>query len=143
MILLTLILSNLVWILYSLLEGVREGFYWHYENSSKRVCEFNINPVFNTQRILTLCLIGIFLVQNLGFYSILSIICMIFMFSYFHNGVYYYTRNKLSEGLYSKGWKDESRTFPSYFTFLLKYNKRTAAFIIGLVAQIFVYIFLL
>lgn len=139
----TLILANLIWIFYSLLEGVREGFYWHYENMSKKECDFNINPVFNIQRTMVISMMAGVLVHITGWFSLLSILCMILMFSFFHNGVYYYTRNKLSEGKYEKGWTDESITFPSYFTFLLKYNKRMSAFIFGLVAQIFVYIFLL
>ena len=143
MILTTLILTNLIWILYSLLEGVREGFYWHYENMSKKECDFNINPVFNIQRTMVIIMMAGVLVHITGWFSLLSILCMILMFSFFHNGVYYYTRNKLSDVRYQKGWRDESKTFPSYFTLLLKYNRRMSAFIFGLVAQIFVYIFLL
>ena len=143
MILTTLILTNLIWILYSLLEGVREGFYWHYENMSKKECDFNINPVFNIQRTMVIIMMAGVLVHITGWFSLLSILCMILMFSFFHNGVYYYTRNKLSDGRYQKGWRDESKTFPIYFTLLLKYNRRMSAFIFGLVAQIFVYIFLL
>jgi hypothetical protein len=64
------------------------------------------------------------------------------MFSFFHNGTYYYTRNKLSGKTYEKGWKDESRTFPP-FTPLMTYNKRTIAMSIGILAQFFIYLFLL
>ena len=59
MVLITLLITNLIWIIYSLTEGVREGFYWNYENQSKRACQFDINPIFNSQRITVLILIGI------------------------------------------------------------------------------------
>jgi hypothetical protein len=143
MVLITLLITNLIWISYSLMEGVREGFYWNYENISKRVCEFDINRIYTLQRSLVLTLIGGFLVYTLGWYSLISLVSMIVMFSFFHNGTYYYTRNKLQPGIYSKGWSDESRTFPPFWTGLCKYNRRTTAMIIGLAVQVFVYLFLL
>lgn len=133
---------NLIWVGYSLTEGIREGFYWHYENISKKVCDFDVNPVFNLQRALVLLISGGFMVQILGWYSLLSLLSMVLMFSFFHNGTYYYTRNKLSGKIYEKGWKDESRTFPP-FTPLMTYNKRTLAMGIGILAQVFIYLFLL
>ena len=142
MVLITLIIMNLIWIGYSLTEGIREGFYWHYENISKKVCDFDVNPVFNLQRALVLLISGGFMVQILGWYSLLSLLSMVLMFSFFHNGTYYYTRNKLSGKIYEKGWKDESRTFPP-FTPLMTYNKRTLAMGIGILAQVFIYLFLL
>jgi hypothetical protein len=142
MVLITLIIMNLIWVGYSLTEGIREGFYWHYENISKKVCDFDINPVFNLQRALVLLISGGFMVQILGWYSLLSLLSMILMFSFFHNGTYYYTRNKLSGKIYEKSWKDESRTFPP-FTPLMTYNKRTLAMGIGILAQVFIYLFLL
>ena len=143
MTLITLLITNLIWILYSLTEGVREGFYWNYESQSKRVCEFDINPIFNSQRIIVLILIGGILVHSLGLYSLLSVVCMILMFSFFHNGTYYYTRNKLQKGLYPKGWCDESKTFPPFYTGLHTYTRRTISMIVGLSVQIFIYLFLL
>ena len=142
MVLITLIIMNLIWIGYSLTEGIREGFYWHYENISKKVCDFDVNPVFNLQRALVLLISGGFMVHILGWYSLLSLLSMVLMFSFFHNGTYYYTRNKLSGKTYEKGWKDESRTFPP-FTPLMTYNKRTIAMGIGILAQVFIYLFLL
>ena len=142
MILLSLLIINLIWIGYSLTEGVREGFYWHYENQSKKVCDFNVNPMFNIQRIIVLLLVNSVLVNIIGYYSILSSLCMILMFSFFHNGTYYYTRNKLNERYYPKRWTDESKTFPPYAP-LLSYNKRTILMSIGFLAQVFIYLFLL
>ena len=143
MVLITLLITNLIWISYSLMEGVREGFYWNYENISKRVCEFDINRIYTIQRSLVLTLVGGFLVYTLGWYSLISLASMIVMFSFFHNGTYYYTRNKLQSGVYPKGWFDESKSFPPFHTSLYTYKKRTISLILGLATQIFVYIFLL
>ena len=142
MVLTTLLLTNIVWIIYSLTEGVREGFYWHYENNSRRVCNFDINPIFNLQRALVLLITGGFMVYTLGWFSLFSLACMFLMFNFFHNGTYYYTRNKLDDRFYPKRWTDESKTFPK-FTPLTTYKKRKTGMVIGVLAQIFIYLFLL
>ena len=143
MIMITLLLTNLIWIAYSMIDGFREGFYWHYRNNSRRTCEFEINRIFSLQRSLVILLIAGFLVHTLGWFSLISTISMIMLFSYFHNGTYYLTRNKLGDKMYPMRWKDESRTLPVFYSGLMKYNKRTVLMILGLVIQIFVYIFLL
>ena len=143
MIIITLLLTNLIWIAYSMIDGFREGFYWHYRNNSRRTCEFEINRIFSLQRSLVILLIAGFLVHTLGWFSLISTISMIMLFSYFHNGTYYLTRNKLDDKMYPMRWKDESRTLPVFYSGLMKYNKRTVLMILGLLIQIFVYIFLL
>lgn len=140
MILASILICNLIWILYSLFEGTKEGFYWHYENQSKRVCDFDINPVFHTQRIIVLSLCSYFMYTFIGLFSILFAISFILEFSFFHNGTYYYTRNKLGGKVYEKGWRDESKTFPP-FTALMKYKWRTASMIAGIIIQTFLYLF--
>lgn len=142
MVLLTLILTNIIWVGYSLTEGIREGFYWNYENKSKRVCDFDINPIFNLQRFLVLLIMAGFLIYTLGYFSLFSLACMILMFPFFHNGSYYYTRNKLDNNFYPKRWTDESKTFPP-FSALTTYKMRTIAMSIGFLLQIFIYLFLL
>ena len=143
MIIITLLLTNLIWIAYSMIDGFREGFYWHYRNNSRRTCEFEINRIFSLQRSLVILLIAGFLVYTLGWFSLISTISMIMLFSYFHNGTYYLTRNKLDDKMYPMRWKDESRTLPVFYSGLMKYNKRTVLMVLGLLIQIFVYIFLL
>lgn len=142
MILLTIILMNILWIGYSLTEGIREGFYWHYENKSKKFCDFDVNPMFHLQRILILFISGGFMVHTLGWYSLLNLASMMLMFMYFHNGSYYCTRNKLDSNVYYEGWKDESKTSPK-LSVLTKYSYRTVFMCVGVLFQIFIYLFLL
>lgn len=142
MILLLLILTNLIWVGYSLTEGIREGFYWNYENKSKKVCDFNVNPVFNLQRLLVTLVTGGFLVHILGHYSLLCLLSMVIMFPFFHNGTYYYTRNKLDDRFYPKRWSDESVTIPPYAP-LMSYKKRTVLMCVGILFQVFTYVFLI
>lgn len=143
MIIFILLLTNLIWIAYSMMDGFREGFYWHYRNNSRRTCEFEINRIFILQRFLVLSLVAGLLVYSLGWYSLISTLSMMMMFSYFHNGTYYLTRNKLDDKMYPNKWRDESRTLPVFYSGLMKYNRRSILMILGLVIQVFVYIFLL
>jgi Icc-related predicted phosphoesterase len=50
---------------------------------------------------MVLILIGLLLFNIIGWYSIISVISMMLIFSFFHNGTYYTTRNKL-DNMWSK-----------------------------------------
>lgn len=139
MTLISLLLINFIWILYSVTEGSIEGFYWHYENMCKKACDFNINPVFNLQRFLVSIILTAFMSNYIGPFSLLITTSLLLEFSFFHNGTYYYTRNKLGGKVYPKGWKDESKTFPP-FAPLMKYKHRTTALILGVVLQVLTYL---
>lgn len=139
MILFSIILINLIWVTYSITEGCIEGFYWHYENLCKRVCGFNINPVFNLQRFIVLGILTTILFNLIGYASLLILFCLLLEFGFFHNGTYYYTRNKLGGKVYKKGWKDESKTFPT-FSPLIKYKYRVSALLISIITQLITYL---
>lgn len=142
MILLNLFVCNIVWIIFCLSEGVREGFYTHYENTSRKVCNFDLSPIFNIQRIIFLFAISSYLLHVIGLLSIFSIISKSLMFSYFHNGTYYYSRNKLNERIYIKGWFDSDKVQRLYTT-KLPYITRTILMSIGFILETFVYLFFL
>jgi hypothetical protein len=143
MIILTIILINLSWIAYSMADGFREGFYWHFRRNSRRGCDFEINQVFGLQRLLVILLISMFMMYSIGYLSIFISVCLSMIFSFFHNGTYYLTRNKLDDKRYPNKWKDESRTFPVFYSGLMSYRKRTILMVLGIVTEIFIYIFLL
>ena len=141
---LSLIVTNIVWILYSILEGFREGFFWHFKSNSRRDCKFEIHPIFAAQRGIVLSIIGMYLYCNIGLlYSIVSILSMMLIFSFFHNGTYYYTRNKLDDKIYTKRWSDQSSTSTAKLTKIMTYRNRTIFMILGLLSQVFVYLFLI
>ena len=139
----TLILANIIWMMYSMLEGLREGFYWHFKSTSKRDCKFEIHPIFALQRGLDLLIIGGLLYYTIGIYSLTSIIDMALIFSFFHNGTYYYTRNKLDNNLYQLKWKDQSTTSTAKLTKIMTYRNRTIFMVLGVLLEVFIYIFLI
>ena len=133
---------NIAWILYSMLEGLREGFYWHFKSHSKKDCDFEIHPIFSLQRGVVLTLIGILLYTFIGWQSIISVLSMMLIFSLFHNGTYYCTRHKLDESLYPKGWSDQSTTSTAKMTKIMTYRNRTIFMILGVLTQVFMFLFL-
>lgn len=138
-----LIAINLIWIAYSLLEGLREGFYWHFKVNSRRECKFEIHPIFSLQRGLVLSIMCGLMFYTFGWYSVINTVSMMLMFSFFHNGSYYCTRHKLDDKLYPKEWRDQSTTSTAKMTKIMTYRNRTIFMLIGLTAQIFTYIFLI
>lgn len=138
-----LILTNIIWIAYSMIEGMREGFYWYFKANSRRECNFEIHPIFALQRGIVLLLAGSLLYYTIGLYSITSIISMMLIFSFFHNGSYYYTRNKLDDKTYPLRWKDQSTTSTAKMTKIMTYRNRTIFMVLGVLSQVFIYIFLI
>ena len=136
-----LLITNLAWVVYSMLEGLREGFYWHFKANTKRDCEFEIHPIFSMQRGIVLVLMGLLLFTSIGWYSIPTVLSMMLMFSFFHNGTYYVTRNKLDERVYQLGWTSQSTTSTAKLTKLMNYRNRTIFMIVGILAEVFMYLF--
>lgn len=130
-----LLLTNILWIFYSILEGFREGFYWHYKNNSKLSENFEIHPFFASQRGIILILIGIILYFNLGWWLVLNTIGMALIFSFFHNGSYYHTRNRLDEKIYTLKWMDQSTTSTAKMTKIMTFRNRTIFMVIGVLLQ--------
>ena len=105
----TQITAILAWILYSVFEGIREGYYF---NANPTPTKFNIHILFNIQRIAVLTLIFI-IAGNIW-------IACCFMFPFIHDGAYYMTRNKLNKDVYLKGfWDNPSSTSTAILDFEL------------------------
>ncbi len=143
-----MIITNLIWVVYSILEGLREGFYWHFKGGSKpsitnKNCNFEIHPIFALQRGIVLLVIGGLLYYTIGLYSIVSVLSMMSIFSFFHNGTYYSTRNKLDSTIYPLKWRDQSTTSTAKMTKIMTYKNRTIFMILGVLTQVFIYIFLI
>jgi hypothetical protein len=132
-----LIIANIIFILYALIEGFREGFYWFFKANSRRQSEFEIHPVFAVQRGLVLVLIAlnVFMFTDILSAS-LNFLSNALLFSFFHNGCYYLTRNKLDSKVYPLKWKDDSKTSTALTTKIFTYRNRTICAVIGLVITV-------
>lgn len=128
MIFLSITVSNLIWILYSTSEGVRESFFKHYQNRCKRTNEYKCSNVFYLQRIIVLILTSFILINSLSLFAIPFIIGQVFMFYFFHKISYTQTSKKI-------GNEQEDVNKIDRFNQLLAIS--------GIVLQVFVYIFML
>lgn len=120
--------TNLMWILYSMSEAIREAMFYHYKNKSKRRPMVNYKNVVNLQRILVLVLSGSILIYLMGWISIPLILAQLFMFKYFHRIIFKRTMGKLNDNTIDKEEKS---------------SKRGLLMIFGVLLQVFIYLFLI
>lgn len=128
--------SYLLWLVYSTIEGIREGYYWHYTLKMKQV---GMHTWFTIQRSLFLStlVLGFLVFQVSILNTVLMAVSCILAFSFFHNGALYTTRNLLDSKsrfpVYPHRWLDQSTTSTAFWT---KYQTpliRTTLFIISLI----------
>jgi hypothetical protein len=135
-------LINLLWVIYSCLEGTRDGFYWFFKGNSRKDISYEIHPLFAWQRGVVLFMLVLLQYRYIGWYSILNTFAMAMIFSFFHNGSYYQTRNKIDSKTYPLGWKDQSTTSTAKLTKMMTYRNRSILMAIGVSIQVFIYIFI-
>jgi hypothetical protein len=137
-----LILINLIWVVYSLTEGVREGHFGHFENLRRRKCSTDINKLFKIQRfivLISLSLISLWLFNLTSMFFVMT--GLFLMFSYLHNGGYHCTRNKLDSENYKLGFNDGDTL--GFFSTFRSYRERIIFFMSGVALQLFLYIFII
>jgi|SaaInlV_165m_DNA_2_1040747.scaffolds.fasta_scaffold39016_2 hypothetical protein len=128
-------ITNLIWILYSMSEGLREGFFEHIKSKNKRSSEFCAKKIFNIQRFLVLLTTGTLLTYTIGWVSIPFIIAQIFMFKYFHRIIFEQTIKKLDKNSITE---THVHLPPSE-----QDKKKTPMVLFGVSLQVFIYIFLI
>ena len=125
-----------LFILYSLCEGIREAFYFHYKmETTTSVNIMDEHGLFAVQRgimLVALSIISILYVDDYKFlYGIGTFLTCSLAFSFFHNGIYYTVRNNLNENLYEDKWLDQSYTTTAKFSF--NFTVRIIMFICSLI----------
>ena len=118
-------------------EGLREGFFEHFKNKSKRECAFNTKRIFNIQRGLVLLATGGVLAYTLGWISIPFIVAQFFMFRYFHKVIFDHTLKKLDK----KSLLEEEHQESPILEVMDK--EKTPMVLFGIGIQIFIYLFLM
>lgn len=124
----------IIWIGYSLLEGRRDGYFYHYRNTTLDPKNENIHFIFFIQRAMILFFIFLFFDRNSLIEVIPFMIGLVLIFSFFHNGIYYSTRNKLDSTTYPHGWWSSSISSQATLEFIL--STRILFLIIGVAAII-------
>ena len=132
-----LITTILLFYIYSCLEGIREGYFWHYYFKTSIHNKTNMHTLWTLQRTIVWFMFSVFiLVYNQTW------VCFIVLpasFPFWHDGCYYATRNNL-DGCYPKGFWDFSKTSTAWFTKFSTPFLRTLYFILSIIILMF-YIF--
>ena len=122
-------------IIYALIEGHKDAYLEHHRSTSANPDYKNLHPLFAVTRILIGVLIFFYI--NLPILIGLSfLLCLGLIFSWFHNGNYFLTRNKLTPNIYKKKWKDESTTSNAILEF--NYIERSILLILGIIGLIII-----
>jgi hypothetical protein len=140
----TIVFIVLIWVAYSCLTGIKDGYLYHYANTSTAQSKKDLHPLFTAERAV----VGSGLTYNYFIYEhpttmigiasgiLLFGISLMLIFSFFHNGCYLTTRNRLQPDLYPKKFFDDSNTSMSKMEF--SYKVRTTLFIAGIILIFFI-----
>lgn len=133
------ILVIILWIAYSVMEGVREAGFWHYKcisESTPRYKSIDNHTMFTLQRLI----VGGSMVCLCSEYSVLDVVVlglsMMLVFPFLHDGAYYTERNNLCPGVYPKCWLDQSTTSTAVLTKIFTPTRRIIAACIGVLVLI-------
>ena len=131
-----MILFIILYILFSLVEGVRDGFFYHYKMSNVVQDKYNAHIIFTAERVIVLVIMYVvtYLSFNSYLFSLLILLAQFLMFSFFHNGAYYEMRHFLNKEIYAHGFFDSSKTSTSKIE--LNTLNRTILFVLGLAIYI-------
>jgi hypothetical protein len=134
-----LIISYLVWLLYSFLEGVREGNSKHFKSSSNTLTEVKSPPIYWSQRILILLILNIHLLSHVSILDVLfSTISMFLIFPYIHSGTYFLIRNKLNPSIFIKRACEDCNDVENRPSMYLDCKTRTKLALISIAIQLLI-----
>lgn len=123
-------ICSLFWIIYAIVEGIKEAYSDHHESISKSNIEMKMRFVSTIQRIIMLSLLSYILFINNGLTnSILFAISAILAFIYVHNEIYFKIRMKLDPQTFAlKEEKDCLEREKPYIYVKNSIRKRTGIF---------------
>lgn len=108
-----------LWIVTALLEGTRDGFFFAYRMQSKPD-KYNMHWLFTFERTVIMVLIAWICSRSFsGLDTGVFALSLILIFSFVHNGQYYWTRNFLDKNIYPKKWWSSSTSSESMLEFSL------------------------
>lgn len=127
-----IIILTLLWILFATIVGISEGYFFNSTIVDKKV-GLMLHSLWTVER--TIVLVNIALL-NFDWW----LIGLPLLFSFFHDGTYYLTRNLLDNRVYRDRWFAQSTTSTAITTKFFIPIVRTTLAIIGLLVIIIYYI---
>lgn len=139
-----MIIIYALWILYAILEGIREGFLWHYRlKSDIQDDDYDfLHDLFFIQRLIVAIVFSFFVDWTSdGFLECIPyIVALGLCFPFFHNGYYYNTRNNMDPTLYPKRFRDFSTTSTARTAKLLTFRNRLIGLILSISILTYLYL---
>lgn len=130
------------WVIYSSIFGYTDAWYWYSANMGKyglNNFKFkDLHPHFFWSRSLVGSIFSYSICQSNLIIWFFIMISFGLIFPFFHNGLYYYTRNKIDSNKYPLGFMDMSSTSIAKINFT--FSVRSIMLSIGLLSLFFIYI---
>lgn len=124
-----LLLCNLVWVCYSLTEGIRCGLFDHLKNSWRNKIDFNFSKMLWFQRLLVLTSISLVMFWHVGGVALFFMVGQVLMFHPLHRLAHKCTKTRLEKSPPDGNKKTTKK-------------KRAPWAAVGITLQVFIYIFL-
>jgi len=124
-----IITSFTIWVIFSLLSGFLEAFFWSGVSRGQiKKTGFEHHILTGFRMLFSVPLIyWVYTSVGVG-YSLFLGLSFVLVFSFLHDGMYYYKRNKL-DGVYPDGWYDTSLTSTAFYT--MDFAARNAIALVG------------
>lgn len=125
-----LLLCNLVWVCYSLTEGIRSGLFDHLRDSWRNKIDFNFSKMLWFQRLLVLISISLVMFWHVGAVALFFVLGQVLMFPFLHRLSHKCIECRLQESpldLGKKGMEEKGGGWAA----------------VGVTLQVFIYIFLM
>jgi len=135
-----LIISYLIWLLYSFFEGVREGNSKHFKSSANILTEIKSPIIYWSQRVLILLILNLHLLSHASILDVcFSTLSMLLIFPYVHSGTYFLIRNKLNPSIFTKGPCDDCDNNEEKPSMYLDCKIRTKLGLISIIIQLLIF----
>ena len=122
-----MILITLIFIVYTCLDAITQAFYYDSNPDTK-----DIHGLFLAQRAIVVASLSFNLPSDYSYTHIgIFALALCLIYSFFHNGVYYFSRHTLNKNIYPKGFFSNSETSTAVMEFGIGF--RTALAVIGFV----------
>ena len=113
-----MILITLIFIVYTLLDAITQAFYYDSNPDTK-----DIHGLFLAQRAIVVLSLSFNLPSDYSYTHIgIFALALCLIYSFFHNGAYYFSRHTLNNKIYPKGFFSNSETSTAImeFSFILR-----------------------
>jgi len=112
-----LIILPIIWIAFSILEGIREGYTYAYRDSKDDGYKKDLHPLFTIQRGLMVIALLIPLICIAKYYVLLEALAFALVFPLIHDGMYYVTRHRINNDVYKDGFLTDKNTSTAKISF--------------------------